>query len=117
MANGSRTDGPRVPLALEALDAEGDGPTSEVRPLDASGRQRKLCIATRLRGPDAESALVTVTDDTGTVRYEGALRSDGTVTIVLDGSLGRVRVLVETARWHRQADVIVDAETTEHAFA
>lgn len=116
MSSRPRPDG--YPPQLVSEESDDAGPSSNVRPLESSGPRCILSIATRLRGSDAEAAQITVTDETGAVRYEGPLGNDGALAIVLDGVRGPVRVLLETARWHRQADVLVDAgRTTEHAFA
>lgn len=90
-----------------------DGPASEVRARAA----RTLRIVTRLRGEAAASAVVTVTDAVGRVHYEGPLAEDGTVSVALAGSRAEIfRILLETARWHRQADVAVGADCAEHSF-
>jgi hypothetical protein len=108
--------GSRANEVNEEGDAEG-GPSSEVRPVEAV-TTRSLYVATRLRGAEAQSAIVTVTDVSGRVLFEGGLGADGTVHIVLDGLGERtvVRVLLETVRVHRQAEVVVARPVTEHAF-
>jgi hypothetical protein len=95
-----------------------NGPSSEVRALENAG-SRLLHVATRLRGAEAETSSLTVTDATGRVLYEGGLGSDGTVRLVLANLPERavVRVLLETVRWHRQAEVVIVSAVTEHAFA
>lgn len=92
-------------------------PTSEVRPVD--GTVRRLVIDTGLRGSAAEGAWVTVTDDVGTVRFEGTPSADGCVEVVFDGGPESViaRVLLETATAHRQAQVRLGAGWTAHSFA
>jgi hypothetical protein len=108
--------GSRGDEVLEEGDA-GGGPSSEVRPVEGV-TARSLYVATRLRGTEAQSAVVTVTDATGRVLFEGGLGGDGTVHIVLDGLGDRavVRVLLETLRVHRQAEVVIARDVTEHAF-
>jgi hypothetical protein len=106
-------------------DPEGsEAPNSEIRNVEANGPLRSLHIATRLRGAEAERALVTVTSWTGQVLFEGALGADGTVKMALPAKQActesnTVHVLLETSRWHRQADVVLVAgvAVTEHAFA
>jgi hypothetical protein len=108
--------GSRANAFTEEGDADG-GPSSEVRPVEAVAA-RSLCVATRLRGAEAQSAVVTVTDASGRVLFEGGLGADGTAHIVLEGIGERavVRVLLETVRVHRQAEVVIARTVTEHAF-
>ncbi len=119
MNDRARPKSPRGSRADEFTEeADGErGPTSEVRPVEAAGA-RSLYVATRLRGAEAQSAIVTVTDASARVLFEGGLGADGTVHIVLEG-LGEatvVRVLLETLRVHRQAEVVLARPVTEHAF-
>lgn len=108
--------GSRAHEFTEEADTE-RGPSSEVRPVEAVGA-RSLYVATRLRGAEAQSAIVTVTDVSARVLFEGGLGADGTLHIVLEGlSDGAVvRVLLETLRVHRQAEVVLARPVTEHAF-
>ena len=107
-----------VPHPLDALDLPDLDfePTSEVRPLDA--RVRRLVIDTGLRGDAADQAWVTVSDEAGTVYFEGTPSADGCVEVSFDGApeVRSVRVLLETARLHRQAQVMLGDGWTAHAF-
>ena len=114
--------GSRVDVVTDDTDADLDagaarGPSSEVRPVE-SAAARSLYVATRLRGAEAQSAIVTVTDASARVLFEGGLGADGTVHIVLEGLGERavVRVMLETLRVHRQAEVVLARPVTEHAF-
>ncbi len=118
MKDRARPKPPRGSRANECTEeADAQGPSSEVRPVEAV-IARSLYVATRLRGADAQGAIVTVTDVIGRVLFEGGLGTDGTVHIVLDGLGERavVRVLLETVRVHRQAEVVIARPVTEHAF-
>jgi len=118
MKDRARPKPPRGSRADELTEeADAEGPSSEVRPVEAV-TARSLYVATRLRGAEAQSATVTVTDVSGRVLFEGGLGADGTVHIVLDGLGERavLRVLLETVRVHRQAEVVVARPVTEHAF-
>jgi hypothetical protein len=98
--------------------ASDKAPDSHVRALAERGSLRALCVATRLRGAEAEASLVTVTDETGAIHFEGPLAADGSVTVSLPptAAIQRVSVRLETARWHRQADVTLGSGLTEHPF-
>jgi hypothetical protein len=95
------------------LDLE---PTSEVRTVAAP--TRRLVVDTGLRGAEAEAAWVTVTDDRGAVFYEGTPSADGCVDVSFEGapSVRTARVLLETARLHRTAEVELGEGWTAHAF-
>ena len=95
------------------LDLE---PTSEVRAVSAPWR--RLVIDTGLRGADAESAWVTVTDVRGTVFYEGSPSADGCVDVSFEGApdVRAARIMLETARLHRTAEVELGEGWTSHAF-
>jgi hypothetical protein len=95
------------------LDLE---PTSEVRAVAASAR--RLVIDTGLRGADAEAAWVTVTDERGAVFYEGTPSADGCIDVSFEGApaVRTARVLLETARLHRTAEVELGEGWTAHAF-
>jgi len=87
------------------LDLE---PTSEVRAVSAPWR--RLVVDTGLRGVEAESAWVTVTDQRGAVFYEGSPSADGCVDV------RTARITLETARLHRTAEVELGDGWTSHAF-
>ncbi|MGH7298713.1 MAG: hypothetical protein ACRELB_27480 [Polyangiaceae bacterium] len=91
-------------------------PTSEIRPVD--GRARRLLVDTGLRGTAAEGAWVTVTDDAGAGYFEGSPSADGCVEVSFDDAPGvsAVRILLETATSHRQAQVTLGSGWTSHAF-
>jgi hypothetical protein len=112
-----------LPLELDLDDlgapapAPGDrDPISEVRQVDA--RIRRLVVDTGIRGAAAEQAWVTVTDEAGAVRFEGAPSADGCVEVSFEDAPGvqRVRVLLETARSHRQAEITLRDGWNAHAF-
>jgi len=108
------------PAAVPTVAGEGadDEPSSEVRRVETIDRPRTLRIFTWLRGPNTEGAWLTVTDDHGGVQFEGPLSEEGDVEIPLRhaGQVERVRVLLETVRWHRQADVCLGEDLTEYVF-
>lgn len=93
-----------------------DGPTSEVR--SVVPRVNRLVVDTGLRGADAENAWVTVSDEGGTVFFEGPPSADGCVDVSFEaGPHVRVaRVRLETARLHREADVELRNGWTAHRF-
>jgi len=106
-----------VAAAVPAPEALVD-PVSEVRPLPAAGR--RLVVDSGLRGRGAEGAWITVSDEAGVVLYfEGTPGADGCVEVSFELSpqVKRVRVLLETARSHRQATVTLGAGWTSHAFS
>jgi hypothetical protein len=92
-------------------------PTSEVRSVQAT--HRRLVIDTRLRGADAEAAWVTVTDERGAVYFEGPPSADGCVDVSFESapSVRVARILLETPRLHRTAEVELKGVWTSHAFA
>lgn len=108
-----------VPKPLDALDQPDLDfePTSEVRSVD--GTVRRLVVDTGLRGEGAEQAWVTVSDEAGVIHFEGTPSADGCVEVSFEGApaVRSVRVLVETARSHRQAHVMLGDGWTSHAFA
>jgi hypothetical protein len=94
-------------------------PVSEIRPVPA-GAGRRLVVDSGLRGRGAEGAWITVSDEAGAVLYfEGTPSADGCVEVSFELSpqVRRVRVLLETARSHRQASVTLGAGWTTHSFA
>ena len=99
----------------EPYDLRDDEPISEIRPLDPT---RRLVVDTGLRGAAAESAWVTVTDEGGTVHFEGIPSTDGCIEVAFEGGLTvtRVRVLLETPRLHRQAVIDLRDGWNAHAF-
>jgi hypothetical protein len=95
------------------LDLE---PTSEVRAL--SVKFRRLVVDTGLRGAEAEAAWVTVTDESGAVFYEGSPSADGCIDVSFEAArqVLAARILLETARLHRTAEVQLGEGWTSHAF-
>jgi len=94
-------------------------PVSEIRPVPV-GAGRRLVVDSGLRGSGAEGAWITVSDEAGAVLYfEGTPSADGCVEVSFELSpqVRRVRVLLETARSHRQATVTLSAGWTSHSFA
>lgn len=71
-----------------------------------------------LRGLECRQAWLTVSDDGGTTFFEGWLSADDGVEVVVTTGRPdtRVRLLLESDRWHRQADVSLDDGLTEHVF-
>lgn len=108
-----------LPLELDLDDlgtpADRD-PISEVRHVDA--RVRRLVVDTGIRGAAAEQAWVTVTDEAGTVHFEGVPSADGCAEVSFENAPGvqRVTVLLETARAHRQAEIALRDGWNAHAF-
>jgi hypothetical protein len=103
---------PFVPLELDLGDL---GPISETRPIDMCAR--RLVVDTGLRGVEATGAWVTVSDEAGAVLFEGAPGADGCVNVAFEGiGVERVRILFETARLHRQAEVTLHEGVNAHAF-
>jgi hypothetical protein len=103
---------------MPAAAAEDTSPSSEVRPLPSTASTRFLLVSASLRGAEAESAWVTVTDATGRSHYEGPLLPDGRVTVAIEApSVDRVCVRLETVRWHRQAEVILRDTSNAHSFS
>jgi hypothetical protein len=93
-------------------------PVSEIRPVPAAGR--RLVVDSGLRGRGVESAWITVSDEAGCVLYfEGTPSADGCVEVSFELSpqVRRVRVLLETARSHRQATVTLGDGWTSHSFS
>jgi hypothetical protein len=78
-----------------------------------------LLVSAWLRGAEAESAWITVTDVTGRAHYEGPLLPDGRVTVAIEApsSIDRVCVRLETVRWHRQAEVILREDSNAYSFS
>jgi hypothetical protein len=97
---------------------EDDSPSSEVRPVPPTVPTRFLLVSASLRGAEAESAWVTVTDSTGRSHYEGPLLPDGRVTVAIEAppSVDRVCVRLETVRWHRQAEVVLRETSNAYSF-
>ncbi len=110
------TQRPDEARGAEASGADDHAPASEVRP--AVAPPRYLLISTWLRGAEAESAWITVTDAAGGVHFEGPLLPDGRVTVAIDGAAAvqSVCVRLETLRWHRQAEVTLDEPSNVYAF-
>ncbi len=107
--------GMQDPIDLDDLNQDWE-PTSEVRPVGSSAR--RLVIDTGLRGEAAESAWVTVTDESGAVFYEGVPSADGCVDVSFEGApqVSRACIQLETPRSHRSAEVTLTAGWTAHAF-
>jgi hypothetical protein len=118
MPHRARPFDPFAPLASNTVRMTEDGPSSEVRPIDAVLRARSLVVVTSLRDAAAQSSWVTITDAAGVVYFEGAPNADGTVTLSFEGAphVDCVQVLLETGRAHRQAQVRLQGDRTEHRF-
>jgi hypothetical protein len=99
-------------------EASEGGPSSEVRPVDATVRVRSLLVSTSLRGVAAADAWVSVTDAAGAILFQGAPGDDGCITVSFEEApnVDRVYVLLETARSHRQAEVSLGEGCTELSF-
>jgi hypothetical protein len=108
----------RVAAAVvdDPLDHFDDVPSSEVRPV-AIG-DRSLVVSTGQSGAAAQEAWVTVADASGVVYFEGHPDADGSVAVSLEGAphAETVLVLLETARTHRQAEVVLGKGRTAHTF-
>jgi len=91
-------------------------PTSEIRAITPTAR--RLVVDTGLRGPAAESAWVTVTDDAGAVHFEGPPSADGCIDVSFEGApaVAVARVTLETPTGHRMAQVPLGKGWTAHAF-
>jgi hypothetical protein len=116
--------GSRIGSLIVCAPAEPEGggddeaPSSETRPLDVL-RARTLRVFMCLRGSDApQRAWLTVTDHTETTLFEGWLSVEDGVEIALTTALtgAPVRLLLETERWHRQAQLTLSEDLTEHVF-
>ncbi|HEY8038260.1 MAG TPA: hypothetical protein VIF15_00630 [Polyangiaceae bacterium] len=94
-----------------------DGPSSEVRAIQP--RARRLVVDTGLRGPAAEAAWVTVSGADEVVYFEGSPSADGCVEVSFDAAprLDRARVMLETARLHRQKEITLVDGWNAYAFA
>jgi hypothetical protein len=98
------------------LDGE---PQSNVRPFLGGGWSHAIEIATGLGADAAAGACVTITDMSGTVLFEGPPGADGVLRVAFAGAVetGRVRITLETARAHRQAEVMLTGQRTCFAFS
>jgi hypothetical protein len=97
---------------------EGDddcAPSSEVRASSPDCRCL-LRVFTCLRAADPAGPWLTVTDDQGVTHYEGPLTDDGVELSLPARAAGRVCLHLETASWHRQAQVEINADLVEHVF-
>jgi hypothetical protein len=94
-------------------------PSSEVRPIEGAGVTATLLVCTALAGAEAESAWLTITRAGGVVCFEGPLSADGNVEVTLEVALGAARVCIrlETSRWHRQAEIVVERGPNVYAFS
>lgn len=115
---------PRVPNPLLASALPDDpadlldgGPASDVHPIDP--RARRLVVDTGLRGEPAKAAWLTVTACDGFLLFEGPVGDQGFVEVSFEGAphIDCVRVLLETPRRHRLAEVPLTEGWTVHAFA
>jgi hypothetical protein len=104
------------PLADDANAEASWDPASQIRRLDGRADGRTLRVFMWLRGREANDAWLTLSDDRGVVHFSGPVPVDGAVEVVLPPSVDRVRVLLETASWHRQAFVGLHDGLTEHVF-
>ena len=108
---------PALVCAEPECDGHEEAPSSEIRPVEASDEARILRVFMCLRGLECQQAWLTVTDDGGTTFFEGWLSDDGVEVVVTTGRPDtRVRLLLESDRWHRQAHVSLDDGLTEHVF-
>ena len=94
-----------------------EAPASEVRPVEgkpAGALRVFMCV----RAPETSKAWLTVTDDTGATLFEGWLCCDDGIEIPMTESIAgvRVRLHLETERWHRQAHVLLEEGLIEHVF-
>jgi hypothetical protein len=95
------------------LDQE---PTSEIRAVDSTAR--RLLVDCGMRGKAAEAALVVVMKEDGSVVFEGSPAVDGCVEVAFESTPAghRVSIRLETARCHRQAEVVLGDGWTLHVF-
>jgi hypothetical protein len=116
-------DPPRLPdprsatgLPEESTEFLDSGPSSDVRPIET--RARGLVLDTGLRGERATAAWLVVSSAEGFLLFEGAVSETGCVEVSLDDAplVDRVRVMLETARGHRQAEVELNDGWTLHTF-
>jgi hypothetical protein len=93
------------------------GPSSDVRPIDR--RARRLALDTGLRGEGAQASWLTVTSCDGFLFFEGPVSECGCLEISFEGApdVDRVRVLLETPRSHRLAEIALLDGWTVHTFA
>lgn len=93
-------------------------PSSGVQSVDAGERVRALLVFTGLFGADAAAAWVTVSDPHDVVYFEGPPAADGSVAVYVNDSrrVDSLRILLETTRLHRQAEVTLSEAVTEYAF-
>jgi hypothetical protein len=93
-------------------------PSSGVQPVDGGERVRALLVFTGLSGADAAAAWVTVSDPHEVVYFEGPPAADGSVAVYVNDSrrVDSLRILLETTRLHRQAEVTLSEAVTEYAF-
>jgi hypothetical protein len=106
-----------VRAATEPERATEEAPASEVRPVEgrpAGALRVFMCV----RGPETSKAWLTLTDDAGATLFEGWLCCDDGIEIPMAESIAgaRVRLHLETERWHRQAQVVLEEGLTEHVF-
>jgi hypothetical protein len=115
---------PRVPAPLAVFASPDDradllesGPSSDVRPIDP--RARRLVLDTGLRGELAQASWLTVTACDGFLFYEGPVSECGCLEVSFEGApnVDRVRVLLETPRSHRLAEVALNDGWTVHTFS
>ncbi len=116
-------DPPRLPdyraasgVPEESAEFLDSGPSSDVHPIDA--RTRRLVLDTGLRGETATAAWLAVTSDEGFLFFEGPVSETGCVEVSLEGApqVDRVRVMLETPRAHRQAEIELNDGWTLHTF-
>lgn len=98
----------------------GDGvPSSETRPSQPGPEAKCLLrVFNYLRTADSSDAWLTVSDEGGVVRFEGPLTEDGVeVELPRLQACSKACLHLETASWHRQAQVELNGELVEHVFA
>jgi hypothetical protein len=101
----------------ELVDGSDACPSSDVRPIDPGAR--RLVFDTGLRGEPAKAAWLTVSGLDGLLFFEGPVSECGCIEVSFEGApcVDRVRVLLETPRGHRLAEVPVGEGWTLHSFS
>ena len=109
-------------IAFASADPEGggrdDAPSSSIRPIESAEVPHLLRVFMCMRIQDLQQAWLTITDDAGKTCFEGWLTVDDGVEVVITTAQAapKVRLLLESERWHRQAHVCREGALTEHVF-
>jgi hypothetical protein len=115
---------PRLPDPLAVFASSDElagvlesGPSSDVRPIDS--RTRRLALDTGLRGDLASASWLTVSGCDGFLFFEGPVSECGCIEVSFEGApkVDRVRILLETPRSHRLAEVELNEGWTVHTFS